>query len=67
MSIRETFSNSIFLAAIDENEKVTVIHISTELGHVYHVASRKGPLKQGFLDIFRTAFLQSTISEIQKL
>ena len=41
MSIRETFSNSISLAVIDEYDKGAVMQISTVLGHVYHVACRR--------------------------
>ena len=38
MSIRETFSNLLDLAAIDEYNKHAVIPIRTEFGHVYLVA-----------------------------
>ena len=41
MSIRETFSNSIYLAVIDEYDNGAVMQISTVLGHVYHVACRR--------------------------
>ena len=37
MSIRETFYNSISLAAIDEYDEGAVMQISTVLGRVYHV------------------------------
>ena len=37
MSIRETFSNSINLAMINEYHKGAVMNISTVLGHVYHL------------------------------
>ena len=40
MSIRETFSNSIDLAVINEYDKGAVTKISIVLGCVYHVASR---------------------------
>ena len=40
MSIRETFSNSIDLAVINESDKGDVMHIWTVLGHLPHVASR---------------------------
>ena len=36
--IRVTFSNSLFLVAINEFHKGAVTQISTVLGHVYHVA-----------------------------
>ena len=38
MSIRETLSNSIDLAVINEYGKAGVGQVSTVLGHVYHVA-----------------------------
>ena len=38
MSIRETFSNSIDLALINESDRGAVMQISTMLGHVYHIA-----------------------------
>ena len=38
MSIRETFSNSIYLAVINAYDKRAVIQFSAVLGHVYHVA-----------------------------
>ena len=41
MSIRETFSNPIDLAVIIEYDKGGVMHISTVLWHVYHVACRR--------------------------
>ena len=41
MSIRETFSNSIDLALINEYDKGAVMHIWTVLGHVYHVSFRR--------------------------
>ena len=41
MSITETFSNSINLAVINESDKGAVMHISTVLGHVYHVACQR--------------------------
>ena len=41
MSIRETFSNSIDLAVINEWDKRAVREISTVLGHVYSVSFRR--------------------------
>ena len=38
MSIRETFSNSIDLEAINEYDKGAMMQISTVLGDVYDVA-----------------------------
>ena len=38
MSIRETFSNSIALAVINEHDKGAVMQISTVFGHIYHIA-----------------------------
>ena len=38
MSIKETFSNSTALTLINEYDKGAVMHISTVVGHVYHVA-----------------------------
>ena len=66
MGIREIFWNTISLPVTNEYEKGAVMQISTELGHVYHVAFR-GPLKQDFLDIYLATFSESVISEIQKL
>ena len=37
MSVRQTFSNSIDMAVIQENEKGAAIQVSTAFGHVYHV------------------------------
>ena len=42
MSIRESFSNSIDLALINEYDKGAVMEISEVLGHVYHIPSRRG-------------------------
>ena len=41
MSMRETFSNSIDLAVINEYDKGDLIHISTMLTHIYDVACRR--------------------------
>ena len=41
MSMRETFSNSIDLAVINEYDKGDMIQISTVLGHFDHVAYRR--------------------------
>ena len=41
MSIRETFADSTDLAVINKFDKRPVMHISTVLGHVYHVACRR--------------------------
>ena len=41
MSIREKFSNSIYFAVIKEYDKDDVMHISTVLGYVYHVACQR--------------------------
>ena len=41
MSIRETFSNLIDMAAIDEYDKGAVMQISTVLEHVYLVAFQR--------------------------
>ena len=41
MSIRETFANSIDSAVIIEYDKSALMHISTVLWHVYHVACRR--------------------------
>ena len=38
ISIRETFSNTIFWPVINEYYKGAVMQISTVLGHVYNVA-----------------------------
>ena len=40
MSIRESFSKTISLPVTNECDKWHVMHISTVLGHVYHMASR---------------------------
>ena len=37
MLIRETLSDSISLAVINEYDKGTVMEISTTFGHVYHI------------------------------
>ena len=41
LSIKETFSNSISLEAIDEYDQGAVTKISTVLGHVYHFAGER--------------------------
>ena len=38
MSIRETFTNSIAFAVINEYDKGALMQISTMLGHVNHIA-----------------------------
>ena len=38
VSIRETFSNSIFLTLINKHDKGAMMQISKMLGHVYDVA-----------------------------
>ena len=48
MSIRETFSNSIDLAVINEYDKDAAIQISTVLLHVYHVACGRVLSKRAF-------------------
>ena len=66
MLITETFPNSIDFAVINEYDKGAVMHISTVLGHVYHVACQTS-LEMDFADIYLTTFSGSVISEIQKL
>ena len=41
MSIRETFSNSVNLAVINESDKGAVGKIATALGHVDNVGCRR--------------------------
>ena len=41
MSIKETFSNSIDLAVLNESDQGSVMQLPTVLGHVYHVACRR--------------------------
>ena len=68
MPIIETFSNRHSLAVINKYDQGAVMQISTVLVHVYHVACRtNGLLKQGFLDVYLTTFLESVTSKIQEL
>ena len=41
MSISVTFSDSINLTVINENDQGDMMQISTVIGHVYHVAFRR--------------------------
>ena len=66
MSIRETFSNSIDFAVINEYDKDAVMQIWTVLGHVYHVACWRVVLR-GLFRIYLTTFSESEISEMQNL
>ena len=51
MSIRETFSNSISLAVIDEYDKGPLMQILIVLGHAYHVACQSN-VCNGTFDTF---------------
>ena len=63
MSIRETFSDSISLALIDEFDKGAVICSWVCLPCCFS----KGSLKGDFLDIYLTTFAESVTSKIQSL
>ena len=41
MSIKQTFSNSVNLAVINESDKGALMQISTMLENVYHVGCRR--------------------------
>ena len=47
-SIRETFSNSLDLAVINEYDKGAVSQISTVPWHIYHVQYRRVHLNRTF-------------------
>ena len=66
MSIRETFSNSVDLAVMNEYDKGAVMWISTVLGHVYHVACRRVVWNRIFRHLSDYFFLVRN-SEIQDL
>ena len=66
MSIRETFSNLVDLAVMNEYDKGAVMWISTVLGHVYHVACRRVVWNRIFRHLSDYFFLVRN-SEIQDL
>ena len=64
--MRETFSNSVDLAVMNEYDKGAVMWISTVLGHVYHVACRRVVWNRIFRHLSDYVFLVRN-SEIQDL
>ena len=62
--IRESFSNSLSLATINQFDKGSLTQSSTLLGHCWLL---KGPPKRDFLDIYLTTFSECVISKTQNL
>ena len=67
MSIRDTFSNSIDLALINEYDKRWFHEDLNSAWVRLPFCFSKGPLKRDFSGIYQTTFWESVISEIQNL